>query len=533
MTSSTTSTNALCSSEDMCEAMNSVNVESGISMVANNTKLQVGQVEINRDQIDHRRYRKAMRFFRRAALQILLWEVVLRKMLGEAFVGRQRDERMRRIARQFRGLAIEMGGVMIKLGQFMSVRVDVMPDSLIEELAGLQDEVPAEDNAVMMEVLGSELGRPIDEVFSAIGPDPQAAASLGQVYRGRLANGDRVAVKIQRPFIERMVMTDLGALRIVAGWMMRWKMIRKHADVPALLDEFALTLWEELDYIAEAKNAQRFYDLYSDDVKIYIPQVYHEYTTKRLLVMEDVTSIKITNTEALHAAGIDSGVAAQRVVDTYLQMIFEFGFFHADPHPGNLFVYPLPDEAAHSMYNGRRIPHEGRPFYLIFVDFGMCGHVPEGSRSGLREAVIAMGMRDARRLVRAIQELGLLLPTEHMAELEAAAEDALSIVWGKTPKELASFSNDEMMRLAHKYRSLLFTLPFQIPQDFIYMGRAVGMLSGLCTALDPTFDPWQSVSESARKLLTREMIGGRSGEVLSTTLKLVGEALRRLGSNPA
>ncbi len=487
----------------------------------------VGPIDLNGVPIDRRRYRRAMRFFRAAAFNITLWELVFRRLFGEAFVARGREERTRRYARQFRHLAVEMGGVMIKLGQFLSVRVDVMPDSLIQELVGLQDEVPPEDTGVMIEMLREELGRPIEEVFASIETQTQAAASLGQVYRGRLLNGDRVAIKIQRPNIEQTVLTDLAALRVVAGWLMRLKVVRERADVPKLLDEFAATLWEELDYRAEADNAERFYRLFADNLYVYIPEVYREYSTKRVLVMEDVTTIKVTDLEAIRAAGIDPGVIARRLLDTYLEMLFDFGFFHADPHPGNIFIYPLPREAARKMFNGNH-NHPGKPFYLIFVDFGMCGYVRESARAGLREMVIAMGTRDVKRLIGAMQTLGILLPTEHLSELEQAVQETLEYMWGKSPRELAYMSTEELEALAVKYRALLYKLPFQVPQDFIYLGRAVGMLSGLCTALDPQFDPWESSAESARRLLAREMIS--SADLVETALGLVGQALRRLGS---
>lgn len=482
--------------------------------------------KIDRAEIDRRRFRRAMRFFRASGLNIVWWEIILRRIFGEDFVAPGRDERTRRYAREFRAVAIEMGGVMIKMGQFLSARVDVMPDSLIEELAGLQDEVPPEPNDSMMEVLRQELGRPCEEVFASIDPQPRGAASFGQVYRARLHNGDRVAVKIQRPNIERTVVTDLAALRIVSHWLMAWPLIAKRANVPNLLEEFAVVLWEELDYYTELDNADHFWSLFADNLSVYIPAVYPEFSTRRILVMEDVTSIKITDVNAIREAGIDPEVLARRLLDSYLEMFFSFGFFHADPHPGNLFVYPLPDQAARRMYGNRGPGHPGTPFYLIFIDFGMCGRITQERRRGMREMVIAMGTRDVKKLLSALQTLKVLLPSEHLTALEAAAEETFDLIWGKSPKELAAMDNSEMEAIAHKYRKLLFDLPFQVPQDFIYIGRAVGILSGLCTAIDPAFDPWASTADSARKLITRDMF--RSGEAVTATIGLVGEVLKRV-----
>ncbi|HQE19212.1 MAG TPA: AarF/UbiB family protein, partial [Aggregatilineales bacterium] len=221
-----------------------------------------------RRELDRGRYRRVMRFFTSVFISIIWWEVVLRAVLGERVVSRGRTGRMRNIARRFRALAVRMGGVMIKLGQFISTRVDVIPHEIIDELAGLQDEVPPEDLDVMLALLESELGQPADQLFAEFDTSVQAAASLGQVYRARLKTGERVAVKIQRPGIEKLIATDLEALRVVAGWAMYWKVVRRRADVPALLEEFARTLWEEVDYEAEARNAERFQELFADDLRV-------------------------------------------------------------------------------------------------------------------------------------------------------------------------------------------------------------------------------------------------------------------------
>src|SRR5690554_943218 len=223
-----------------------------------------------RHNLDRGRYRRVVFTFGLMFLNVLWWEVVLRAVAGPRLVARGRSQRIRRYARRFRRLAVGMGGVLIKLGQFVSARVDVMPPEIVEELAGLQDEVPPEPIDVMMQVIEAELGEPAAILYDEFDTQVQAAASLGQVYRARLADGSRVAVKIQRPGIERLVATDLRALQVVAGWAMLWPVVRKRADVPALLDEFAATLWQELDYESEADHARRFRELFADDVRVYI-----------------------------------------------------------------------------------------------------------------------------------------------------------------------------------------------------------------------------------------------------------------------
>ncbi len=465
---------------------------------------QASTVALNRGvKLDRRRYIRVLFFFGRIFLDLLWWEVLLRQLLGKKYAARHRPQRLRRYAHQFRQLAVRMGGVMIKLGQFVSARVDVMPHEITDELAGLQDEVPPEPLEVILGVVQEEMGVSPDDLFVAFETETRAAASLGQVHRARLKSGEHVAVKIQRPGIEITVATDLEALHVVARWAMAWPVIRKRADVPALLQEFARTLWEELDYVSEAANAERFAELFADDHRVYIPAIYREYSTRRVLTMEDVTSIKITDQAAVKAAGVDQAVAARRLLDMYLRMIFEFGFFHADPHPGNLFIYPLPAETPAEDLE-LHPAGDGRPFYVIFVDFGMVGHITDKVRAGLREALVAIGTRDTRRLLKAYQMLGVLLPSADLERIEQAEAEVLGYIWGKSIPELARMSHQEMREFAIKYRDLLYELPFQVPQDFIYLARAVGILSGICTMLDPEFNPWEPVAQYAQQFVAQE-----------------------------
>lgn len=457
-----------------------------------------------RARLDIWRYQRLLIFFGRMFLDILAWEIVVRRLLGRRIVARGRSKRLRRYALRFRNLAVRMGGVMIKLGQFISARVDVMPPEITDELAGLQDEVPPEDLPPMLRLIEAELGSPARDLFAEFDTEVQAAASLGQVYRARLHSGERVVVKVQRPGIERLVTTDLLALEVVARWAMLWPLIRKRADVPTLLREFARTLWEELDYVTEAGNAERFLELFADDARVYIPAVYREYSSRRVLTLEDVTSIKILDHQAIEAAGVDRRFVAQRLFDMYLQMIFEFGFFHADPHPGNLFIYPLPQDAIEQGFDNAP-PGDGHPFYLVFVDFGMVGRITDQVRAGLREVLVAVATRDTKRVIKAYQMLGVLLPGADLARIEEAEREVLAMIWGKSIPELANMKRSDMAQFALRYRDLLFELPFQVPQDFIYLARAVGILSGMCTLLDPEFNIWAPLAAYAQCFITTEV----------------------------
>ncbi|MBN2303389.1 MAG: AarF/ABC1/UbiB kinase family protein [Anaerolineae bacterium] len=451
--------------------------------------------------IQWRRYWRTLRFAAWLFVRVLGWELVLRRLIGERRIGRGRAARMQRWAGEFRALAVAMGGVMIKLGQFISSRVDILPPDVIRVLATLQDEVPTVPSDLIRKTLAGELGPP-ETVFARFDPVPVAAASLGQAHRAHLLDGTRVVVKVQRPGIRVLVHTDLAALAVVGRWAMRIPFIRRRANVPALLDEFSAVLWDELDYTLEAAHAEAFRDLFAQDKGIYIPQVYRAHTTPRVLTLEDVSAIKITDYERITAAGIDRCDVARRLINTYLWMIFTKRFFHADPHPGNLFVYPLPDDASPgSGQHASGQPLLGRPFYLVFVDFGMAGRVTEEIVAGLSETLIALATRDARRLVESYQQLGVLLPGADLDRIEQAARAAFDRVWGMNLSEISGMQFTEMADLSREFSDLLFTLPFQVPQDFIVLARCVGILAGICTGLNPDFDPWKEVYPFVERLL--------------------------------
>lgn len=458
------------------------------------------------------RYVRTLLFALRVLLRVLLWYTIMPRLIGAERADRGSLQRWVKTAREFRAYAIKMGGMMIKLGQFVSSRVDVLPPEITGELAGLQDEVPPVPHEQAIAVLEAELGH-LAARFEYIDQTPIAAASLGQVYRARLHGGERVVIKVLRPGIRDVVHTDLASLRIVARLARRFRFISRRADTVALAQEFGRVLLEELSYRREAYNARRFARMFKDDMGIYIPAVYSEHSTDSVLVMEDVTTIKISDYAALDAAGINRNAVAKRLMDCYMKQVFEERFFHADPHPGNLFIYPLPHENGGGHYG-----KQGRPFYLIFIDFGMTGSLSPGIAAGLINTLSAIVSRDADKLVRSYQELGFLLPDADVERIEEATKAAFDQVWGLSMTEIRNVSYDEARDLAHEFNDLLFSMPFQVPQDFIYLGRCLGILSGMATSLDPTFNPWQELQPYAQKMIARTLTGSNgsstNGDVL-------------------
>jgi len=226
---------------------------------------------------------------------------------------------------------------------------------------------------------------------------------------------------------------------------------------------------------------------------VHVPRIVRSYSSLRVLTLEDVFAIKITDYAAITAAGIERGDVANKLVDTYLKQIFEDGFVHADPHPGNLFVTPL-GAAGDSP----------RKWQLTFVDFGMVARVPDGVRDGLREMLIGVGTKDAGRVVKAYQQLGMLLPGADLKLIEQAEAQVFDRFWGMSMSELRKTNPEELRKFAHQYRDLIFSLPFQVPNDLIMLGRTLAILSGMCTGLDPNFNLWNQISPYARKLIEQE-----------------------------
>ncbi|MCX6018531.1 MAG: AarF/UbiB family protein [Chloroflexi bacterium] len=438
-----------------------------------------------------RRMRRALSFGARMIAGFLWWELLLARVIGRERVAKNRLGRFVSLARRFRTLAIDLGGVWIKLGQFLSSRVDILPPEVVSELQDLQDAVPAERSDIMQRIIETELGKPVAQIFDEFDPQPIAAASFGQAYMALLREPHRrVIIKVQRSGLDSIVRTDLHALRIIAGWLKRYEPLRRRADVDALIDEFAEGIFAELDYEQEARNAEEFDRNFATDTGVRAPRIYKELCTRRVLVLKNVEDIKITDYAGLDAAGVSRKEVARKLFETYLTQVFTHGFYHADPHPGNLFVQPLDTQTARAW---RVDVREGMPFRLTYIDFGMMGRVQPAMIRDLKELIISTSLRDPRRWTQAAQNLGFLLPSADLPRIEQAVAALFDRFWGRGMNDITNVEFGEMYQFSVQFKDLLSTLPFQVPQNVLYLGRAANILSGMMVALDPSFNPWQAL----------------------------------------
>jgi predicted unusual protein kinase regulating ubiquinone biosynthesis (AarF/ABC1/UbiB family) len=448
-------------------------------------------------RIRRRRYLRIVFFLSRLLLSLLLWEIVLGRFLSRGLAQRRAAERRRRWAADFRRLAVEMGGVLIKLGQFLSSRADVMPPEITKELAALQDEVPPDPFPPIKKLLEEELGAPIEQLFRRFVEEPQSGASLGQTYYAWLPDGDPVIVKVQRPDIEELVATDLAAVKWALGLIKWHPALRRRVNLDALLDEFSRITRGELDYVAEGRNAEELHANFADNPDIFVPLPYWSHTSRRALTLQRADAIKITDYDALTAAGVDRTEVAKTVFGTYVQQMLIDGFFHADPHPGNLFVAPqgsLPE-------NGSL----GREFVVTFVDFGMMGRIRPEDKTRLRDLAVHAFNRDVPAAVGDMQKLGFIIPGTDTRPLERALYILIDRYYGLSVREFASVDIDEMLAMAYELRDIIYEFPFQIPIDFVLLARALGILEGLCAGLDPDFNGFAIAEPYVKQLMAMEL----------------------------
>jgi predicted unusual protein kinase regulating ubiquinone biosynthesis (AarF/ABC1/UbiB family) len=419
----------------------------------------------------------------------------------------------------FRKTAVELGVLMIKLGQFLSSRADLLPQRALDVLSSLQDEVPPAPFSHVKSVIEQELHKPVGVLFSSLETTATAAASLGQVHKGVLAaNGQQVAVKVQRPNIERLVNMDLSTIRFVIWVISRFVNTNEFIDLKAFYREFRRTIYEEIDYVQEGANGRRFAEIFADKPGIKIPQIMDGYTSRRVLVLEWIDGIKVNDYAQLEAAGISRFEVARRTVEAYFYQFFEVGFFHADPHPGNIFVQPGVVSTEPT---------------IAFVDFGMVGTLSRSTKQGLKELFIGFVVNNPRAMVAALNRLGFIGEGANLAAIERGVALLMEQYHGMSLGEVRDL---RVADVAHEIEDLFYSQPFRIPAQFAFAGRAIGTLSGLATGLAPEFNlvsvaiPYaqkflgldrEGAGQTAQQVLTQALEAGRTMLALPSTLERV------------
>jgi predicted unusual protein kinase regulating ubiquinone biosynthesis (AarF/ABC1/UbiB family) len=371
---------------------------------------------------------------------------------------------------------IEMRGVLIKIGQFLSSRVDILPEEYTTELSKLQDRVPPADITDIMKRVVEEIGPP-EDVFASFDETPIASASLGQVHRASLKSGERIAVKVQYPGIREVIASDIRTFHFIIKLL---KIFYRRINLDVIFSEFSRIIHEELDYIQEGKNAEAFARNFSDNPKIRIPAVYWPFTTSKVLTLEFLEGTKITDFDTIDAQGIDRKKVARALAEAYCQMFFIDGLYHGDPHPGNIFVRPGPE--------------------IVLVDFGMVARISTPKKEGLKRAFTAIMERDSVELVRALVDMGFIPLTRDIQPLVQFVDRIFVKYRDISPSEFKALDVEEMGN--DIMEALRLSPSIQIPNDFILFGRVMGILNGLGSQLDPDTNIIEIAAPFAKRFIT-------------------------------
>ena len=363
-------------------------------------------------------------------------------------------------AKEAADLVASLGPAFIKAGQALSTRPDIVPPLLLAELAQLQDQLPGFDSELAMACIEEDLGKAVAEIYEQLDREPISAASLGQVHRGVLKGGQRVAVKVQRPGLREQITLDLYIVRNIAAWLNQNIGIIR-SDLVALIDELGQRVFEEMDYFNEAMNAELFAELHSHNPRIAVPRIYHQATSRRVLTMEWIDGVKLTNLEAVRALGVDPNELVRVGVSCSLQQLLEHGFFHADPHPGNLLA----------LADGR----------LAYLDFGMMSSVSRESRTGLIQAVVHLVNRNFGKLSNDFVTLGFLAEDVNLQPIVPAFEQ----VFGQALE--MGVSRLDFKAVTDDLSGVMYKFPFRVPPYYALIIRSLVTLEGIALSVDSDF----------------------------------------------
>ena len=386
-------------------------------------------------------------------------------------------------ARELRKVITALGPAYIKVGQALSTRPDLIRKDFLDELTKLQDQLPPFPNHIAFDIIELGLERSISEVYREFSPNPIAAASLGQVYKAVLHSGETVAVKVQRPNLRPQLSLDLYLMRLLAGWIEPWLPLNLGHDLALIVDEFGLKLFEEIDYLNEAQNAEQFAANFAGDPEVKVPVIYHQYCNNYVLTLEWIDGIKLTDLEKLSAAGLDADNLVRIGVTSGLRQLLEYGFFHADPHPGNLFA----------TLDGR----------MAYIDFGMMDQLSESMKETIASAVVQLINRDYEGLAQDFVNLGFLTPDTDIKPIIPALEAVLGNAIGE------SVGNFNFKTITDEFSELMYEYPFRLPAKFALIIRSLVTQEGLALSLNPDF----KIVEVSYPYVSQRLLTGESPQL--------------------
>jgi len=425
------------------------------------------------------------RYYRRRPLQVI-WRTLSviwyfsGFVLGLLWDRWRHQEHTPERAVQLRQILTRLGPTYIKVGQALSTRPDLIRKDFLEELTQLQDRLPPFNHEQAMAIIERELDRDLSTAYREISAAPIAAASLGQVYWAKLHSGEEVAVKVQRPNLLPIITLDLYLMRWGASWLAPWLPLNLGHDLTLIVDEFGIKLFEEIDYLHEGQNAERFATYFADDPQIKVPSIYWRYTTNKVLTLEWINGFKLTDTANIKASGLDQDALIQLGVSSGLRQLLEFGFFHADPHPGNLFAMP-----------------DGR---MAFIDFGMMDQLNQETKETLVDAVVHLINKDYNELAIDFVKLGFLTPKTDINPIIPALESVLGNALG------ASVGDFNFKTITDQFSELMYDYPFRVPAKFALIIRSLVTQEGIALSLNPNF----KIVDVAYPYVSRRLLKGET-----------------------
>lgn len=423
-----------------------------------------------------KRYREIMNAFVKNGFSHLLFRIGLTSRKQKQ-IDPEGNMNFKDIGIKLRHTLQSLGPTFIKLGQIAGSRRDLVPKEIAQELEKLQDEVEPFSYQSVKEVFMEEIGAVPEEIFASFDKDPTATASIGQVHIAELETGEKVAIKVQRPEIEKNVYTDLEILKDIANVMDEKIVWARAYHIKDMIDELAESLHNELNYFTEGRNGERIGEQFHDDPVIHIPKIYWDYTTRRILTMECVDGIKVSHIDKIDEAGLDKKLIAERIADAMFEQVLDYGFFHGDPHPGNIFI--LQDNE------------------VSFIDFGMVGELSEELKINFAALLLNVKEQNAKKMIKTFYKMDLMDNVTDTTGLHRELDKLLRKYYD------VSFREINLGGIILEIFNIAYRFQVDIPKDISIIGKAILTMEEIIKMLDPNFSIMQAVEPYGERIFKK------------------------------